>query len=218
MYQQKPRATTSLPARRLVHLYAGLVLFGVSLAALVEAGLGLDPWDVLHQGVAGRVGWSIGTVVNSVGLLVLLLWIPLRQRPGIGTVRNVIVVGVVADAALVAIQTPSELYVRWLLLGGAIVLNAIGTGLYIGAGLGPGPRDGLMTGLAAQGFSIRSARTFIEVLVLTSGWLLGGTVGVGTVIYAMSIGPLAQFFISSLSLAATRSIPSVKETEPCLVC
>ena len=217
MYQQKA-PTTFVLVRRVLHLYAGLVLFGVSLAVLVEAGLGLDPWDVLHQGLARVSGWSIGTVVNSVGLLVLLLWLPLRQRPGIGTVSNVIVVGVVADASLALIPTPSGLALRSMLLVGAIVLNAVGTGLYIGAGLGPGPRDGLMTGLAAKGFSIRSARTLIELLVLTGGWLLGGTVGVGTVAYAIGIGPLAQFFIARLSVAAPDPVPPLKEAEPCLVC
>lgn len=188
------------PARRLVNLYVGLVLYGVSIAAMVVAGLGLDPWDVFHQGVAQRAGLRLGLVVNVVGLVVLLLWIPLRQRPGIGTISNVIVVGLVADAALAVLPEPRHLVVRFALLVGGIIGNGIATGLYLGAGLGPGPRDGLMTGLAARGHSIRVVRTVLELTVLAVGWLLGGTVGVGTVLYAVSIGPLSHYFIPKLSV------------------
>jgi uncharacterized membrane protein YczE len=181
--------------RRLVNLYAGLVLFGVSMALMVAGGLGLAPWDVFHQGIAERTGIPFGWVVNIVGAIVLLLWIPLRQRPGIGTVSNVIVVGLAADAALALLPEPRHLALRAGFLVAGVVLNGAATGLYIGARLGPGPRDGLMTGLAARGHSIRLMRTGIEVAVLAAGWLLGGTVGAGTVLYAVAIGPLAHVFI-----------------------
>ena len=186
--------------RRLLHLYLGLVLFGVSCAMIVAAGLGLGPWDVFHQGLSGQLGISLGWVVIGVGLLLLLLWIPLRQRPGIGTVSNAIVIGLVIDATLVFLHQPGSMGARAGLLAAGVVLNGIATGLYIGAGLGPGPRDGLMTGLAVRGHSIGVVRTTIELTVLVVGWLLGGTVGIGTVVYALSIGPLAHFFIPRLAL------------------
>jgi uncharacterized membrane protein YczE len=187
--------------RRAVSLAAGLVLFGVSVALLVVAGLGLDPWDVFQQGLARRLGVPIGQTVIAVGVLVLLLWIPLRQRPGIGTLANVVVVGLAIDATLPLLPTPHVLAWRIAYLLAGVGLNAVATGLYIGAGLGPGPRDGLMTGLAARGLSIRVARTSIEVSVLAAGWLLGGTVGVGTLVYAVSIGPLVHLLLPRLSLA-----------------
>lgn len=196
--------------RRLIQLYAGLVLFGVSMAFLVRARLGLDSWDVLHQGLAERTGLRFGWVVIAVGALVLLLWVPLRQRPGIGTVSNVIVVGLAVDAALDVLPAPGHLAARWAFLAAGIVVNGIATGLYIGAGLGAGPRDGLMTGLAARGYSIRRTRTLIELAVLSLGWLLGGTVGVGTVLYALAIGPLAHYFIPRLTVRTER-------THACLV-
>ncbi|WP_433473642.1 YczE/YyaS/YitT family protein [Spirillospora sp. CA-142024] len=186
--------------RRLGGLYAGLVFFGVSIGLMVRAGLGLDPWDVLHQGLAGRTGLPLGWIVNLTAALVLLLWFPLRQRPGLGTVSNVIVVGLAADATLTVVAEPHQLGWRVAFLVAGIVGNGAATGLYIGAGLGPGPRDGLMTGLAARGHSTRVMRTAIEVTVLALGWLLGGTVGIGTLLYALSIGPLAQFFISKLEV------------------
>jgi uncharacterized membrane protein YczE len=186
--------------QRLVRLYGGLVLFGVSIALLLRARLGLDPWDVFHQGLARRTGLPIGLLVNATGGAVLLLWIPIRQRPGLGTVSNVILVGLVLDAALPLIPQPRLLLVRATLLAAAIVANAVATALYIGAGLGPGPRDGLMTGLAARGWPIRRVRTLIELTVLTAGWLLGGTVGVGTLLYAVSIGPLAHVLIPKLTV------------------
>lgn len=188
-----------------MNLYAGLILFGVSMALLIRARLGLDSWDVLHQGIARRSGLAFGWVVIGIGAIVLLLWIPLRQRPGIGTVSNVMVVGLAVDAALDVLPTPDPVWQRLAFLVGGIVANGIATGLYIGAGLGPGPRDGLMTGLAGRGHSIRVVRTAIEVTVLGAGWLLGGSVGVGTVIYAVTIGPLAHYFIPRLSVGAARS-------------
>jgi uncharacterized membrane protein YczE len=186
--------------RRLASLYAGLVLFGLSVALMVNARLGVDPWDVLHQGIARRTGIPFGWVVNGTGVLVLLAWIPLRQRPGLGTVSNVIVVGLVAGVALPRLPQPGPLAGRAAFLAAGIVANAVATALYIGAGLGPGPRDGLMTGLAARGWPIRRVRTCIELTVLTVGWLLGGTVGVGTLLYAVSIGPLAHVLIPKLAI------------------
>jgi len=186
--------------RRLLYLYPGLALFGASLALMVRSGLGLGPWDVFHQGLALRLDLSLGTVVIVVSVLVLLAWIPLRQRPGIGTVSNVILVGIATDAALALLPVPEALAARVSYLLAGILLNAVATGLYIGAGLGPGPRDGLMTGLAARGMSIRLARTMIEVSILAAGWLLGGTVGVGTVLYAFAIGPLVQVVLPRLTI------------------
>lgn len=181
--------------RRLTQLYIGLILYGASMALLIESTLGLDPWDVLHQGLARKTGLSIGTIVIIVSVLVLLAWIPLRQRPGFGTISNAIVVGLAADATLLLLPTVQPLWLRWAFLISGIVLNGVATGLYIGARLGPGPRDGLMTGIAARGHSIRVVRTGIEVTVLVAGFLLGGTVGIGTLLYAVSIGPLAHVFI-----------------------
>jgi uncharacterized membrane protein YczE len=189
--------------RRLVQLYAGLVLYGVSMALMIESTLGLDPWDVFHQGVSRRTGLSIGTITILVGALVLLLWIPLRQRPGIGTISNVVVIGLAVDAALALLPTVQPLATRVGFLVSGIVLNGVATGLYIGARLGPGPRDGLMTGYVAlrPGRSIRLVRTVIEVGVLAVGWLLGGKVGIGTVAYAVSIGPLVHMFIPMFTVA-----------------
>jgi uncharacterized membrane protein YczE len=180
---------------RLVQLYGGLVLYGVSSSLLVLAGLGLDPWNVFHQGLARHTPLAIGTWAILVGVVVLLLWIPLRQRPGIGTVSNVVVVGGTMDLVLGHVHAPHALAVRVACLVCGVFLNGVATGAYIGAGLGPGPRDGLMTGVAARGHSIRVVRTALEVAVLATGWLLGGTVGVGTVLYALSIGPLAHVFV-----------------------
>src|SRR6476619_4348493 len=177
-------------------LLLGLIGYGFSMAVMVRAGLGLDPWDVFHQGLSLKTGMTIGTASAVVGVAVLCAWVPLRNRPGIGTVANVIVIAVTVDAGLAILPTPASLPVRIAMMVGAVVLNAISTVLYIGAGLGPGPRDGLMTGLVVRtGLSVRLVRTSIEATVLTVGWLLGGTVGVGTVLYAFGIGPLVQFFV-----------------------
>ncbi len=177
-------------------LLLGLIGYGFSMAMMVRAELGLDPWDVFHQGLALRTPMSIGLASAVVGVAVLLAWIPLRNRPGVGTVANVIVIAVTVDAGMAILHVPTSLPVRIAMMVGAIVLNAISTVLYIGAGLGPGPRDGLMTGLVVRtGLSVRLVRTTIEATVLTVGWLLGGTVGVGTVLYAFGIGPLVQFFV-----------------------
>jgi uncharacterized membrane protein YczE len=187
--------------RRLFNLYLGLALFGVSCAMIVASGLGLGPWDVFHQGLSEQIGISLGWVVVGVGAVVLLLWIPLRQRPGLGTISNAIVIGLVIDATLTVLRQPASMAGRVLLLVGGVLFSGVATGLYIGAGLGPGPRDGLMTGLAARGHSIRIVRTALELTVLVVGWILGGTVGVGTVLFAVAIGPLAHFFIPRLAVA-----------------
>ena len=177
-------------------LLLGLTGYGFSMAVMVRAGLGLDPWDVFHQGLALKTGMTIGIASAVVGVAVLLAWIPLRNRPGIGTVANIIVIAVTVDAALAMLPTPTSAALRVAMMVSAVVLNAISTVLYIGAGLGPGPRDGLMTGLVVRtGLSVRLIRTSIEATVLAVGWLLGGTVGVGTLLYAFGIGPLVQFFV-----------------------
>lgn len=181
--------------RRLISLYSGLFLFGASMALMIDARLGLAPWDVFHQGLANRTGLPFGGVVILVGAVVLALWIPLRQRPGLGTVSNVVLVGFAVEATLAVLPVPTNPVGRTLFLIGGIVLNSIATGLYIGAGYGAGPRDGLMTGLAQRGWSIRVARAGIELSVLAAGWLLGGTVGVGTLAYAVAIGPLVHYFV-----------------------
>ncbi|MGE6732356.1 YczE/YyaS/YitT family protein [Streptomyces sp. NPDC059900] len=194
--------------RRLVQLYAGLALYGASSGLLVVSGLGLEPWNVLHQGLAELTGMSIGVVSIFVGAMVLLLWIPLRQRPGLGTVSNVFVVGLAMDATLALMPDAHGLGARIPLLVAGIVLNGAATGLYISAKFGPGPRDGLMTGLHQRtGRSIRLMRTLVEVAVVATGFAFGGTVGVGTVLYALAIGPLAQFFLRFFAVPT----PSARE-------
>ncbi|MFC8243413.1 YitT family protein [Streptomyces chartreusis] len=190
------RLTQGHLVRRLSQLYIGLTLYGVSSAMLVEAGLGLEPWNVLHQGLAELTGLTIGVVSIIVGATVLLLWIPLRQRPGLGTVSNVFVCGLAMDGTLALLPEAHTLAVRIPLLVAGILLNGAATGLYIAARFGPGPRDGLMTGLHRRtGRSIRLMRTAVEIAVVVTGFALGGTVGVGTLLYALSIGPLAQLFL-----------------------
>ena len=179
--------------RRLLQLFIGLTLYGVSTAMFVRADLGADPWNVFHLGVANLLSMNIGLVIIVVGVLVLLAWIPLRQRPGFGTLSNVIMIGLAADVALMVIPGFESLFACSGLLVSAVILNALATSLYIGAGFGAGPRDGLMTGIHARtGWPVRRIRTAIEVSVLLIGWLLGGTLGVGTVLYALAIGPLIQ--------------------------
>jgi uncharacterized membrane protein YczE len=195
-------------ARRLTQLYLGLLLYGVSDGMLLLAGLGVDPWDVLHQGLSRHFGLGVGTWAVIVGLVVLLLWIPLGQKPGWGTVSNVVMVGFVIDLMLVVFAPVHGLPVQIVVMLLAVVFNGIATGAYIGAGLGPGPRDGLMTGLGARGYSIRVVRTGIELTVLATGWLLGGTVGVGTVVYALGIGPIAHVAIPWLMIATPRPGPA----------
>ena len=191
--------------RRLIQLFAGLFLYGLSIALIVRADLGLDPWDVLNQGVFERfakpAGINFGLVVNLIGMAVLLLWIPLRQKPGIGTVANVLVIGTVANVGLGWIPSDLGLPLRAGLLIAGIVLNGVASGAYIGAGLGPGPRDGLMTGIIARtGCPVKWVRTAIELSVIAVGWLLGGSVGVGTLLYALTIGPLVHIFLPLLTI------------------
>jgi uncharacterized membrane protein YczE len=181
---------------RLGALYGGLLLFGFSAGLMLRADLGAMPWDVLHQGIALHIPLSIGVVGIMVSVLVLLLWIPLRERPGLGTVSNAILVGLVIDATLLILPAHPPLLLACVYMIGGIVLNAAATVLYISADFGPGPRDGLMTGLVRRtGFPVFAVRTTIEVVVVVSGALLGGTFFIGTVLFALSIGPLAQFFL-----------------------
>lgn len=201
--RQRPTMT-----RRLVQLFAGLFLFGFSVALMVRSNLGLNPWDVFHQGLYEHMSLSFGTVVILVGGAVMLLWIPLRQRPGLGTIANLFMIGISADISLALLPTPESLPVRsaWLVLG--IVLNGVAGGAYIGAALGPGPRDGLMTGLADRtGWALRRVRTGIELSVLAAGVALGGTIGLGTILYALAIGPLVHFFLDLLTVEK-RPIPA----------
>ena len=197
------------PVRRLAQLYAGLVLYGASMALQIRAGLGLDPWDVFHQGVSDRTGLSFGTVVIITGAIVLLAWIPLRQRPGFGTVSNVFVIGIAVDVALALLPDAGSLPVGAAMLVAGVALNGVAGGAYIGAGLGPGPRDGLMTGLVRRtGRSVRLVRTSIEVTVLIAGAALGGTVGIGTVVYALSIGPLVHVLLPRMTVAPRERAPA----------
>ena len=186
--------------RRLPRLLVGLVLCGVAFGCIVRADLGLDPWDVLHQGLSEHTGISIGLVSVLVGVVVLLGWIPLLERPGIGTVANAVVIGLVMDQVLAVLPDDPSTATRWGLLAGGLVAIGPGVGLYIGARLGPGPRDGIMTGIAQWGPSIRLVRTLIELSALALGWLLGGTVGVGTVLFAATVGPNVQFWLERLDL------------------
>lgn len=193
--------------RRFTQLQIGLLLYGASLGLMVRADLGLNPWSVLHQGLSELTGLSLGLVVNLVGLLVLLVWIPLRQKPGVGTICNVLVIGTAADVALWALPPIEGLALRIAFLAAAIVLNGAATAAYIGAGLGPGPRDGLTTGLVRiTGWKVGWARTAIEVAVLGGGWLLGGVAGVGTLLYALANGPLMQFFMRWFEIAPEREV------------
>ena len=188
--------------RRTGQLLVGLVLYTASMAMLVDAGLGSMPWDVLTQGIVRRTHLSFGTVTLLVGIVVLACWVPLRQRPGVGTVANVVVISVLADPFLALLaELPDTIGLRIALAVGGIVLNGLATGLYVGARLGPGPRDGLMTGLVRRsGRSVRLVRTTIEVVVVSVGWLLGGTVGVATLAYALAIGPLVHLFLARLTV------------------
>ena len=199
-------------SRRLPRLAIGLLCLGSGIAATVRADLGLSPYDVLHQGVAERTGLSFGLVVVLVGLAVLLLWIPLRQRPGVGTVVNTLTVGFITNGVLDLLPHTDALVWRWLLLLGGLVVTALGVGLYIGCGLGPGPRDGLMTGIAAHGHPVWIVRTLLELTALACGALLGGTVGVGTAVFAFGIGPLGHLFLHRFHLGVDVDDPDPDAT------
>jgi uncharacterized membrane protein YczE len=186
--------------RRLPQLLVGIPVLGIGIAMTLQARLGVSPYDVLHQGIAAKTGRSVGTVVIVVGIVILVFWIPLRQRPGLGTLLNTLTVGLVIDLAVRVVPEPELLAARIPLLVAGIAITGLGMGLYIGAGLGPGPRDGLMTGLAAKGFPLWAVRTVLELAALAAGWMLGGNVGIGTVAFAFSIGPLGHFFLAHLHL------------------
>jgi len=196
---QTPPATEV--RRRLPRLLFGLVVCGVGLALIIRADLGLDSWNVLHQGLESQTGISIGMVTILVGLAMFAITLPLGEQIGLGTLLNVLLIGLTIDLVLWPLDEPESTAVRWAFLLGGTLLFALGSGFYIGAGLGPGPRDGVMTSLAARGLSVGVVRTAIELVVLVAGWLLGGSVGVGTVLFALAIGPLVAFFLRRLSLA-----------------
>lgn len=204
--QLDPVSVSVNPGKRLPQLMAGLVFYGTSMAMQTRSGLGLNPWDVLHEGLSDRSGLTFGTVTGAVAVVVLLAWIPLRQHPGVGTVANVVVIAVTVDLVRAVLPPQEGLPWQISMLVAAVVLNGLATAAYVGARLGPGPRDGLMTGLARRtGWSIRLVRTGIEVSALAAGWVLGGTVGVGTVLYALAIGPLTQLFLPAVSWRPPRA-------------
>jgi uncharacterized membrane protein YczE len=182
-------------SRRLTQLIIGLVLFGVGIGLMLQSGLGVPPWDVLHQGLARQFGLTVGISSIIVSLLVLLLWLPLRQPYGLGTLLNAVIIGVIIDLTGLFIPVATTTGTAWTMTLSGVLLVGIASGLYIGANLGPGPRDGLMTGIARRGPSIRLTRAVIEITVLTLGWILGGTFGLGTIVFALAIGPLVQFFL-----------------------
>ena len=195
------RSTAGRWPRRLLQLYVGLALYGLSIALLARSALGLMPWSVLDQGIARTTGITLGMSSILVGVVVLLAWVPLRQRPGLGTVSNVLVIGLALDASLEVLPEVTSWPLRALLVVAGVGLNAVATAAYIGVRLGPGPRDGLMTGLVRRtGGSVRLVRTSIEVVVVATGWLLGGTLGVATVLYAVAVGPLVHALLPRLSV------------------
>lgn len=200
--------------KRVAQLWTGLAFYALSMDLMVRADLGLDPWDVFHQGVSRRIGISMGAVVVVVGVIVLLAWIPLRQRPGFGTVCNAVMIGVIFDVVLPWIPVTHRIDARVTMLTVAVLLCGLATGMYVSVGWGAGPRDGLMTGLARRtGLSVRLTRTAIEVTVLLSGWVLGGRVGIATVVFAVAIGPLAQLFLRLFGYeAAARQPVSTTDT------
>jgi len=188
--------------RRMPRLVVGLVVLAFGITLILQARLGVSPYDVLHQGLSEVTGLSFGTVVVLLGLVILVVWIPLGQRLGVGTVINTLTIGFMTDAFLELVPEPDKLVWRWPMLLGGILITSFGMACYIGAGLGPGPRDGLMTGLAAKGFPLWMVRTVLELTALVCGWALGGDVGVGTVLFALGIGPLGHWFLVRLHLGA----------------
>jgi uncharacterized membrane protein YczE len=209
-----------LVTRRILQLLIGLVLFGFGSGLMVEAGIGLDPWTVFAQGISLRTGIGIGWITNILGFLVLLLWIPLRQKPGVGTIANILVVGTALQVTVDLVTAPEELMARIVLFAAGLVMVAIASGLYIGAHFGPGPRDGLMTGINSRfGWPIWVARAVVELTVLIAGWLLGGNVGVGTLAFAVLIGPLVHIALPLLDTRrirgrATAAVDGSADAEP----
>ncbi len=200
------------PLQRVVRCLIGLAFFGIGISMLIAAELGAAPWDVFHTGVAERTGISVGVIVIATGLALLALWIPLNERPGLGTLLNAVVIGLVVDATLDWMPDTDNMILRLALMVGGVVVIALGSGLYIGAGLGPGPRDGLMTGLAKHSIaghrvSLRAARTGVEITVLVLGIALGGSVGLGTAVFAFGIGPLVQVFLPQMTMKMTMTPP-----------
>ena len=191
---------TDRPVERIARCVVGLALFGVGIALIIDADLGAAPWDVFHTGVSDLTGIPVGTVIILTGAALLVLWIPLREQPGLGTVLNAVEIGLVVDLVLPIVPEPDQLAARLVMMFGGVVVIGVGSALYIGAGLGPGPRDGLMTGIARRGISVRAARTGIEVFVLAAGVALGGAIGLGTAVFALGIGPLVQLFLPSLTI------------------
>ncbi len=188
--------------QRFVRLLVGLFLFGVGIGLMLQSHLGVPPWDVLHQGLAKRFGLTVGIWSIIVSVLVLLLWLPLRERYGLGTLLNAVIIGLVLDLTSAVVPEATTTTVAWAMLLAGVVIIGVASGLYIGANLGPGPRDGLMTGIARRGPSIRLTRAVIEIAVLTVGWILGGTFGIGTIVFALAIGPLVQYFLPLLDKPA----------------
>ena len=200
-----PVPSAWMQGRRVTQLAVGLVLYGIGVGVVLVAGLGVDPWTVLAQGLSIRTGIGIGWITNILGLIVLAFWIPLRQKPGVGTVANIFVVGTALQLALPLIPRPQNLLESGVMLVSGVLIVGIAGGLYIGARFGPGPRDGLMTGISARwGWPLWTARTLVEVTVLIMGWTLGGTVGVGTLVYAAAIGPVSH---AALHILDTRRTP-----------
>jgi uncharacterized membrane protein YczE len=198
------RTIPSSMSRRVAQCVIGLIIAGTGVALIVDADIGLAPWDVLHKGISRHTGIGVGTVIIIVGFALLALWIPLRVRPGLGTVLNAVLIGATVNVVLPLLPEPDNLAVQLAEMAAGVVAFGIGTALYIGAGLGPGPRDGLMTGIAARGYSLRLVRTAIEITVLATGWVLGGTVGLGTAVFALSIGPIVHHFLGVFGMRTRR--------------
>jgi uncharacterized membrane protein YczE len=189
---------------RIAQCVVGLIICGLGIAVIVAADIGLAPWDVLHKGISRRTGIAVGTVIIIVGFALLVLWIPLRVRPGIGTILNAVIIGWTVNVGLPRMPEPDETMWQLVEMSAGVVAFGIGTAMYIGAGLGPGPRDGLMTGIASRGHSLRLVRTAIEIAVLVSGWALGGAIGIGTAVFALAIGPLVHCFLGVFGMRTSR--------------
>jgi uncharacterized membrane protein YczE len=198
------RAIPSSMTRRVAQCVVGLVIGGTGIALIYAADIGLAPWDVLHEGISHHTGIGVGTVIIIVGFALLLLWIPLRVRPGLGTILNAVLIGGTVNVVLPHLPEPDTVALQTLEMAAGVIAFGIGTALYIGAGLGPGPRDGLMTGIAARGYSLRLVRTGIEITVLATGWALGGTVGLGTAVFALTIGPIVHHFLGLFGMRTRR--------------